>query len=254
MRYLITAYCRTFKLLGGGTIMIATPIEIEDPELILRRVGNVLIVVGAADIAWMIYVISSGSGYSSSFNIFAVIAGVLLRRNGLRTARIVRVFAAFMFAGFLGLLPVLLIIFPAELIQTYLQLTPVSQLLEWGAFLVAVLAMLWWVYRSLTAASVEKAIQAAELGRVRFWHHQKSGFIAGMCLIAILGILLPLSNRSESAQEAIERARAQLGPSYSYFVSSLSTSWTSRSGTYVRARVLAYTESSIEVVSLEWHE
>ncbi len=234
--------------------MVATPIETEDPELILRRVGTVLIVVGAADIVWMIYAISSGSGYSSSFNIFAVIAGALLRRNGLRTARIVRVFAAFMFSGFLGLLPVLLIIVPTELIQTYFQLTPVSQLLGWGTFLVAVFAMLWWVYQSLTAAPVEKAIQAAGLGRAHFWHHQKAGFFAGMCLIAIIGILLSLSNRSESAQEAIERARAQLGPSYSYFVSSLSTSWTSRSGTYVRARVLAYTESSIEAVSLEWQE
>ena len=146
------------------------------------------------------------------------------------------------------------IIFPGDLVQTYLRITPVSQLAGWGVFLVAVLAFLWWVYRSLTAAPVEVAIQTSGFGRPRLWHHPKSGFVAGAGLVTLLAIILPLSNRSESAQQAIERARAQLGTDHRYFVSSLATSWSSGSGTYVRATVLAYTDSSIESVELEWRE
>jgi hypothetical protein len=48
----------------------------EDTKAILRRVGNVLLVVGIADIAGMIYTVSSGHSYSSSFNVLAVIAGI----------------------------------------------------------------------------------------------------------------------------------------------------------------------------------
>jgi hypothetical protein len=234
--------------------MEATPIETEDPKVILRRVGNVLTVVGLADIAWMIYVVSSGHRYSSSFNIFAVIAGVLLRRGSLRTVRVVRVFAAFMFAAFAGLLVALPIIFPLDLIQTYLRITPASQLAGWGTFFLVVLALLWWVHQSLTATPVEMAIQNAKLGRPRLWHRPESGFVIGVGLVALLSIILPLSNRSESARQAIERARAQVGADHRYFVSSLATSWSSGSGTHVRATVLAYTDSSIESVEIEWRE
>ncbi len=230
------------------------PIETVDPKVSLRRVGNALIIVGLVDIAWMIYVISSGYGYSSSFNIFAVIAGVLLRRGSLRTSRVVVFFAAFMFAAFAGLLVALPIIFPADLIQVYLRITPASQLAGWGTFFVVVLGLLWWVYQSLTAAPVEMAIQSAKLGRPRLWHRPKSGFVIGVALVALLSITLPLSNRSESARRAIERARAQFGADHRYFVSSLATSWSSGSGTHVRATVLAYTDSSIESVELEWRE
>ena len=234
--------------------METTPIDAVDANAILRRVGNVLIVVGVADIAWMVYVVSSGRGYSSSFNIFAVIAGVLLRRHSLRTARIVRVFAAFMLAAFLGLPLALSVVFLLDLIQTYLRITPVLQLVSLGTFLAAVLALLWWVHRSLTVPVVEAAIQSTESGRSRFWHRPKSGFIAGAGLAILLAIILTLRNRSDTAERAVERARAEIGPDHRYFVSSLSASSSSGSGTHVRATVLAYTESSIQSVNVEWRE
>ena len=53
---------------------------------ILKRVGKVLIIIGLVDIAVMIYCIANSISYSSSFNIFAVIAGVFLYRGSLRTA------------------------------------------------------------------------------------------------------------------------------------------------------------------------
>jgi hypothetical protein len=231
-----------------------TPVESSASKVILRRVGKILIVVGVADIALMMYIVSSGQGYSSSFNIFAVIAGVLLRRHSLQTARIVRVYAAFMFAGFLGVPVVLFVVFPRDLIQTYLRIAPVPQVLGWSLCLAAVLALLWWVYHSLSAPAVEAAIQASELSRSRYWHHPWAGFVAGAGLAALLAIVLPLTNQSEDARRAVEQARVKLGPGYQYFVSSLSTSWSSAAGAQVRASVLAYTESSIQFVELEWHE
>ena len=64
-------------------------------RLILKRAGFVLVAVGLIDIGWMVYCIVNRISYSSSLNLFAVIAGVLLIRGGLRTAGIVRWLALF---------------------------------------------------------------------------------------------------------------------------------------------------------------
>lgn len=42
---------------------------------ILRRVGWALVIVGVLDVGLMIYCIISGVAYSSSLNVFAVVAG-----------------------------------------------------------------------------------------------------------------------------------------------------------------------------------
>ncbi len=229
-----------------------------DPDttaaVVLRRVGNVLIVVGVADIAWMVYAISSGYSYSSSMNIFAVIAGVLLRRQSARTARVVIFYSASMFSGFLAIMIALPLIFPMDLIQTGLRITPAPLLLGWGVFMVAVLALLWWVHRSLTAPEIAATIQSSAVGRRRIWHHPWAGLVFGASLAGILAIVLLLTSPSDTAQRAIDRASAERGPEYRYFVSALSTSWSRGTGTHVRATVLAYTSSSIESVELEWRE
>jgi hypothetical protein len=49
-----------------------------DYTAILRKTGWVLVAVGLIDIAMMIYTISLGMSYSSSLNIFAVVAGLFL--------------------------------------------------------------------------------------------------------------------------------------------------------------------------------
>jgi hypothetical protein len=57
---------------------------------ILGRAGFVLVAIGLIDVGWMIYCMINGISYSSSLNIFAVVAGILLIRGGLKTAGIVR--------------------------------------------------------------------------------------------------------------------------------------------------------------------
>jgi hypothetical protein len=72
---------------------------------ILKRVGTVLVVVGLLDVGVMVYCILNKVPYGSSFNIFAVIAGVLLiRGGGLRTASNIRLFSAFLPASFVTVL------------------------------------------------------------------------------------------------------------------------------------------------------
>ena len=58
---------------------------------ILKRVGGVLLVVGLIDIGVMIYCAVNRISYSSSFNVFAVIAGIFLLRGSLGAASIVLV-------------------------------------------------------------------------------------------------------------------------------------------------------------------
>lgn len=61
---------------------------------VLRRTGLVLVAVGIVDIGLMIYAITSRVSYSSSLNIFAVIAGIFLVRGSLRAASVVRSFVS----------------------------------------------------------------------------------------------------------------------------------------------------------------
>jgi hypothetical protein len=92
----------------------------------LRIVGIVLIVVGFLDIGWMIYCITNGMSYHSSFNIFAVIAGILLIRGGLRTASVVAFFSALMLSSFIGMLLVFPLIEPFDLMLDSLRIYPAS--------------------------------------------------------------------------------------------------------------------------------
>lgn len=234
--------------------MEVNPIDAKTPSDVLRRVGNVLIIVGLVDIAWMIYAISSGQSYSSSFNIFAVIGGFFLRKQSLRTARVVTFFAAFLLSGLVGTLFSLPLMFPLDLISTYLRTAAVFPILAWSVALVALSWILWWVYRSLSAREIQELIQSADLGRRRFWHQPRWGFAAGAALVLVLSVSIPLSRQSNSGREAVRRAQAQYGPEHRYFLSSLSLSSSSGSGTRVSATVFVYTDSSIESVQVRWQE
>ena len=224
----------------------------EDTSAVLKRVGIVLVVIGVVDIAWMFHVISSGKAYASSFNMFAVIAGILLYRQSLRAARLVAFFAAFFLAGLLGLFVIVPFIFPPALIGTYLRITPIASLIWQGVLMIVPLFILWWIYRSLASSPVQSTILSAGLDDR--WRRSTRGFEWGAALVVAAGIFTFTFGHGETARQALEHARAEKGPGYNYFVSSLSTLWTSRDGTEVKATVLAYTDSSIEKVNLEWRK
>lgn len=209
----------------------------------LRRVGWLLVIVGVLDIGFMIYCIANHMSYSSSPNIFAVVAGILLLRGSLGAARIVTWFSAFMLSGFLlGAL----IIFPWMQPLDYWLLTfrekPVGPLFS-IALLVVLLLFLFWVYRELRSpVVVEARVAAGHRGGV-----PRSAFATGSSLAILLAVMLQLTLRGESAERAARLAAERHGADYRYFVSSIN--W---AGDHVAARLTAYNEKESKEVEVEW--
>ena len=168
--------------------------------------------------------------------------------------RSVAVLSACFLAAFAVTLIVLPLVFPIALIRTYLRVTPPASLVGSGALITVALAILWWGHQELASPPVQAAIRFAGLDDRRFLHRPRSGFWLGGALATALAAAWFFVGRSETAQEAVERARAAKGPGFHYFVSSLSTSWTGQMKTDVQATVLAYTDSTIETVTLKWRQ
>ena len=140
----------------------------DDYRSSLRVVGISLIVIGVLDIGWMAWCIAHNQGYSSSFNIFAIIAGILLVRGGLRTANIVAFFSAFILSTSVGMLLVSPFLMPFDLMFAYLRVHPVSfsvsLIIGFG-----VIVLLAWIYRRLTAPVVATVIAAQYPRYTSFW-------------------------------------------------------------------------------------
>ena len=204
-----------------------------------------LVLVGVLDIGVMIYCIANELSYSSSLNIFALIAGVFLLKGHLGAVRYVTWFSAFMFSG---LLLAFLIVFPWMQPLDYWLLVIRSHPIGSVAYVVLASAFFWmlfWVYRQLSLRAVMKA-------RVAAGQHAgppKSAFVAGAALAIFLAVMLQVTLKGAAAQEAKRLAAKQYGSEYSYFVSSIN--W---SGNHVSARLTAYRENEAKEVAVEWTE
>lgn len=113
------------------------------------------------DIGVMIYCIMNGISYSSSFNIFAVVLGILLLRGSLRAASIVRFFGAFFLAGFLGLIAAWPVLQPLGLTLAELHRMAVSDIAFYSAFALCGLTLLFWITLELNEDAVVTALQSA---------------------------------------------------------------------------------------------
>lgn len=214
---------------------------------LLKRVGLVLMGVGVLDIAYMVYCLSHDQSYSSSFNIFAVIAGVFLLRGSLGAVRLVTWFAAFMFAGSVGAIFVLFpFLMPAGLWAAEFRLDPVGLSISLLVG-VAAIALLFWVYKQLRAAPVVAARVAAghSASPPRF------AFILGAALVALLGGIFHFTAAAGGAAgaKAVELAKARYGESYNYHVTAIH--W---SNGHVWATLDAYNEHEIKPVQVEWEQ
>ena len=209
----------------------------------LRRVGWTLVVVGVLDIGLMIYCIANRISYSSSLNIFAVAAGILLLRGSLGTARVVTWFSAFMLSVFLlGAFSVFSWLQPLDYWLLKVRANPLGFLLS-IALAVVVLGWLLWIYRQLRSPIVMEARAAAghKLGV------PTSAFVAGGALAVFMAITLQLTLKGESAEKAVRIATQQYGNEYEYFVASIN--W---SGSHVSARLTAYNDKESKEVEVEW--
>jgi hypothetical protein len=223
-------------------------VETALPAQILKRTGVVLLVVGLLDIAVMIYCIANGITYSSSFNIFAVIAGVFLLRGSLRAASVVRWFSAFMLAGFLALIVAWPFVQPLDLTLTEARLSPRSAT-GTLALVAFVLGLLAWLYRQLASQPLLAARAAA--GRPR--RDMRIPAAAGVGLVVLLVVFMFLLLGGESAGKARAIAEQQLGSNYRYHVSSLNIQMNSQ-GKYVSGMVTAWNDKEIRSVPVRWEE
>lgn len=222
----------------------------EEPahRAILRMTGKVLFVIGLVDIAVMIYCITNSISYSSSLNIFAVVAGFFLLRGSLRAASVVRWFAVFSLAGACALVLAWPFMQPFSLTLTQIRLNPLATL-AFVALLVATLLLLFWVQRQLGKPPIVAAIQAAG-GKVR---DMRLPTAMGAAIVALLATVVPFALSGVSGNKAESMVQQQLGAGYQYHVSSLNVS-TSGQGKYVRATVTAWNEREVRTVPVEWSE
>jgi hypothetical protein len=225
---------------------------VNDYRTSLKVAGIALIAVGILDIGWMIYCIVHARSYSSSFNIFAVIAGILLIRGGLRTANIAAFFSALMLSACLGIFLVFPLLMPWDLVLTHLRLYPYP-LLRNFVLTISILAFLVWLYRRLTQPSVMVAIAERYPRWTSGWRRPRTGFFVGIILVAILATALSFVMHSTTADRAIAEAKQKVGEGYKFHVTHLNMI-SSRGTTRVGALVTAYNDKEIKTVAVTWEQ
>ena len=222
--------------------------EPETYRAILKRVGWVLVVIGLIDVGVMVYCIVNRQSYSSSFNLFAVIAGIFLLRGGLRTAALVRWFSVFMLAGFLSMAVVAPFLQPWDLSLTELRLNLGSFAIG-VTFYFFVLGLLFWVARQLGREPVQVAIANAGVKR----RDMRYAVTAGVGLAVLLGISIPLISNGESAERAKSIAQKEVGPGYQFHVSSIRISSVGNK-TNASGVVTAWNHQEIRSVPFHWED
>ena len=221
----------------------------------LRTVGNVIIIIGVLDIALMVYSIATWASYSSSLNVIAVMAGILLRRGSLKAARAVAFSAALILTCAVGLVLVMPFVLqvPLDLVMVYLRLHPLNAA-EGGVLVICALVLPAWVYCRLTAPEILSALEEQQIAPAGFWQTLRTGFMVGALLVVVMtGILLSLFMTGGTAERAKIEAGKRVGSTYKLFVYSLSTS-SSNGHKTVRATVAAYKPNEIRTVELTWEE
>ncbi len=215
-----------------------------DYRVILKKVGYAWVAFGLVDIAFMIYSIAHGQSYSSSFNIFAVIAGIFLIRGSLGATTLITRLAAFMLMGFIGVILLFLFLQPIGLFVVQAKLHPIGTAILW-LMAIAVLLLLGWSYSQLRSPPVLEARKASG----RNIAAPKVAVAFGVALVMFLAIMLGMTLHGATGAKAIELARRQLGPSYKYSAQSFSTG-----AGHTSAIVAAYNDHEIKYVPVEWDE
>jgi hypothetical protein len=220
-----------------------SPPEITDEaRIILRRVGLALIGFGLLDIGVMVYCIANGVNYSSSFNVFAVLAGIYVRRGHAWWVKWTMRAAGFYAAAFCVIAPIVAFLFPRDLGALEFRLHPVGVMA--GAIAsISVIGLLIWVYSELRQAPVLSIYTPQGYSSGPSWRAP----VCDATLALGVGVLFASLMHGDAEQRAITLATAKMGPGYHYFVTSLS--YTHDSGS---AEVLAYDDRAVRTVKVEW--
>ncbi|HEU4852368.1 MAG TPA: hypothetical protein VFT37_09460 [Telluria sp.] len=225
-------------------------LEKDEPEYlrVMRRTGRVLLAIGLLDIGVMIYCMATGTSYSSSLNLFAVIAGVFLIRGSLRAAAVVRFMAVFYGVMFAALRLILAVMQPLDLTVTQLRLAPFAAL-GTAAMMLALVGLIGAVVWSLGHPSIAAARAAAGKKRRGIVIPAAIGLVAMVSMVVGTHYLL----NGDSAARALREAASVGGPAYRYAVTSLSIK-SSGGESRVSGVVTAWNEREIRSIPVGWSE
>ena len=215
---------------------------------ILRRAGIALTVVGLCDISIMIYCIINRISYSSSLNIFAVIAGIFLWRGSLRAAVIVRWIAALILGAFGALALAWPFIEPIDLLFVRFNLDPLGYL-EAIALLLGILVFFYWINRELR----RDALQIALMENGFKLRSQYIPAAVGTTFVAVVTIVALISLGGQRSQQAKSAAEERLGAGYRFNVKSLDITSTN-SKTIITCVVVAWKKTEIQYITIRWEE
>jgi hypothetical protein len=215
---------------------------------ILRRAGLVLVAVGLIDIAWMVYCIVNRIAYSSSLNLFAVIAGVLLIRGGLKTAGIVRWLALLAVSALVSVAVVLPFLQPIDLWLAEIRFRTLSVVTS-SVVMVALAAALYWLARELGREPVQIARDAVGFKR----RSARVPILCGFGLVVLLSLMLAVFLNGESAERAKREAAKEVGPSFALHVTSLYVN-DSLGRKSVSAVVTAWNNQEVRDIPVHWEE
>jgi hypothetical protein len=223
-----------------GRLPVVNDLRLDDH---LRRLGRALIIFGLVDIGIFVWAMTAGVPYSSSFNIFAVIAGVLVRGGNLTAVRVVRWYCTFVVTAFIGAVVLIFpFIRPPGLVWAYIRLETAAAL-GTAVLMILVIAWLAWIVKLTLAKGIADALAAAgHKGTL-----PRSPMIAGGIFVAMMAVVMPLMMRGEMAQKAMKLAEEKTGPGYEFAVSQLQYG-----GNHGRASVTAYNDREIKDVEVEW--
>ncbi|WP_431104529.1 hypothetical protein [Roseateles noduli] len=214
---------------------------------ILFKTGRVLFIVGLLDIAVMVACIVMGKAYSSSVNVFAVVAGWLLMRGSLKSAGIVRWIAVLSLSAALAATLVMPWITPWDLTRVKIRLMPWWTMLSLTVFTVAGLALLGWVASRLGRPEVLAARESAGLKR----RDMRVPAVIGVlfCVVMAGGVAWGLNG--ESARHAEQVARERFGDTYRYQTTRVAMNHVAGKSTYW-ATVTVYNDTDMREVPVQW--
>ena len=211
-----------------------------------RNVGIVLLVIGILDIGYMIYSIFNGFSYTSSFNIFAVVAGIFLIRGNLIAALITRFFVTFFVTAVFGIVIIYFYLMPIDLIMVQIKLQSTS-ILSFALILSCVIAILIWMCIQF---STSESIQAFIDGGYKSTIPKLISFsaaAAGTLLMILVGVFFNFLYSSEVITKAVKSAQEQYGNNYQYHVTGFNIE-----NDHGIATVIAYNNEAIKTIEVEW--
>ncbi len=220
-----------------------------ESDAIFKRVGTVLLIVGLIDIAVMIGCIVAGVSYSSSLNIFAVVAGIFLLRGSLRAASVVRRASVFLLAAFCSALVAVPFMQPLDLTFTQVRLNLWSFFIA-GIVMILMFGLLLWVSKELGRHEVDLAFSRAGMTppNTRTVAVTGAGFV-----IALATLLSFFLAGGESIKRATRLAEQEVGSGYRFHVRSLNVSLGAH-GKKTRATVVGWNDREIRDIRVEWSE